>query len=305
MPMEWIRSHTYASALAAASLAVVLGGILVATHATIPTTVGITAWSGNSAALEPATTPTTQVVGSQTMPSALATEQYGTQTLPYTSNTPVMDSQGTIETNSGNSYDFNALMAELSNPSLKSGTSASSSTGQSAVNAWSFIPSTLISIKDASSGRTDIQQAIYQYGNEVGSLVMGYDASHGNQTQILSDANNDRHNAAKQAGVERIGQDLETVGEGLAEITDTPTALQAANTALSNSYIDIGKKLVAVGQAEPLKDSELVAAIQSYDSAVTAFNNTYVMLANLFSSYGVTFSSGDPGSVFSFSPSAL
>ena len=58
---------------------------------------------------------------------------------------------------------------------------------------------------------------------------MGYDAAHTDQTQILSDANNDRQNAAKQAAVERIGQDLETVGQGIAEITDAPAAAQADN----------------------------------------------------------------------------
>ena len=52
----------------------------------------------------------------QTGSSALANQNYATQTLPYTQNTPVMDSQGTIEMSNGNTYDFNALAAELSNP---------------------------------------------------------------------------------------------------------------------------------------------------------------------------------------------
>jgi hypothetical protein len=264
----------------------------------------MSAWSGNAGVLGP-TTPESQTSVNLTGSSALANDKYATQTLPYTQNTPVLDSQGTIETSSGVTYDFNALTAELSNPSLKSGAPASTSTGQSAINAWDYIPSGLVSIQNTTSGRTPAEQALYQYGNEVGSLVMGYDASHADQTQILSDANNDRQNAKKQAAVERIGQDLETVGQGIAEITDAPTSAQADNDALSKSYINVGTKLVAVGVAESLQDSALVAAIKSYDSAVDSFNGSYIALATLFSLSNVNFSSGDPGRVFSFSPSSL
>jgi hypothetical protein len=304
--MEWIRSHPHASALAAAGILVVLGGMLVINRSPAPSPSGISAWTGNTAAFGTTTNAAAQAASSQTGPSAFAAENYGTRTLPYTQNTPPVDSQGVIQTNGGDSYDFNALMAELSNPSLKAGAAAASTTGPTVVNAWSFIPTGLISIQNvSSSGRTPLQQSLYRYGNEVGSLIEGYDAAHGDQAQVLSGANNDRQNAAKQAAVEKIGEDLETVGQGIAEITDAPDAAQADNAALSKSYIDIGTKLVAVGAAEPLQDSALVSAIESYDSAVNSFNGAYIALANLFSAYGVTFSSGDPGSVFSFSPSAL
>jgi hypothetical protein len=216
-----------------------------------------------------------------------------------------MDSQGTITMSNGNTYDFNALAAELSNPSLKSSANVATTTGTSAVNAWSYIPTGLISVQNASSGRTPAQQALYQYGNEVGSLVMGYDAAHSDQTQVLSNANNDRQNVSKQAAVKQIGQDLEVLGQGIAEITDAPAAAQADNAALAKSYIDVGTKLVAVGAAEPLQDPALVAAIKTYDTAVDSFNGSYIALATLFSLSNVNFSSGDPGSVFSFSPSSL
>jgi hypothetical protein len=301
--MEWIRTHTYASALAVASIVVILGGILVVSRSGTPTPTGVSAWNGNAAALGP-TTPAVQPAD-QAGSSALANQNYATQTLPYAQNAPVMDSQGTVEMSNGNTYDFNALAAELSNPALKSAANTTTTTGTSAINAWDYIPSGLISIQNASSGRSPVQQSLYQYGNEVGSLIMGYDAAHTDQSQILSNANNDRQNAAKQAAVERIGQDLETVGQGIAEITDAPATAQADNDALSKSYIDVGEKLVAVGKAEPLQDPALVAAIKTYDTAVNSFNETYVALANLFSSYSVNFSSGDPGSVFTFSPSAL
>lgn len=308
--MEWIRSHPYACALGVACIVVVLGTILVVDRAATPASSGVAAWNGNSGELGATTSGAggAQPGISEAITTGSSTENYGTETLPYPSNEPVSDSQGTIETGSAStSYDFNALIAELSQKGLPPGPGGApaSTTGTSAVSAWAYIPTGLVSTVNATPARTPTEQALYQYGNEVGSLIEGYDAAHRDETQVLSDANNDRQNAAKQAAVEKIGQGLETVGEGMAEISDIPPAATADNAALSANYIDIGKKLIVVGQSEPLQDSTLVSAIETYDTAVNAFGTNYIALANLFSLSGVTFGSSDPGSVFSFSPSAL
>jgi hypothetical protein len=306
--IELIRSHPYAAALAGTCLVVILGTLLVLDRTATPSPSGVSAWSGNTAALATSTVPSDSAAVSQTITASTLTQDYGTATLPYTANEPVSDSQGTIQTGSGsaaNPFDLNALLAELSQKTLPSSVQLSTTTGNSAVNAWAYVPTGLIAIATTSSSRSASQQALYQYGNEAGSYVEGYDAAHHGQAQVLSDAQNDRQNATKAAAVENIGQDLETVGQGLAELSDVPAAAAADNTALSASYIDIGKKLIAVGQAEPLSDSALVSAIETYDSAVNSFNGKYIALSTMFSSYGVTFSTSDPGSVFSFTSNAL
>ena len=309
MAMEWIRLHPYASILGAAGIVIVLGTILVVSRAQTAAPTGVSAWSGNTAVLGATNTPSGPATVSHANVSGVVAENYGTQTLPYTQNVPVSDSQGTIQDSTGaNSIDFNAFIAELTqgSPKAVAASSATSTTGESAVNQWPYIPSGLISIvKPSTTARSAIQQSLYLYGNEVGSYVSGYDASHTGQAQTLSDANNDRQNPGKQAAVEKIGQDLETIGQGLAEITDTPATAAADNSALAASYTEIGKKLVTVGQSEALSDSALVAAVEAYDSSMDTFNKNYLALAYTFSDYGVTFTSGDPGSVFSFTTSSL
>ncbi len=302
--MEWLQTHVYASTIAVASLFVILGCLLVVSRTDEPTPSGMSAWNGNTSAIA-SSTPSSQTQSSSPAALASTSPDYGIKTLPYTTATSASATTDTIQLSGTSKYNFNALIAELSNPALKTGSNSKAASEGATTTAWNFIPTGLISIQHPSTDRTALQQSLYLYGNEVGSLIEGYDARHGNQTQVLTDANNDRQNAAKQAAVVRIGQDLELVGSGIADISDAPSLAQPDNTALSNSYLEIGKKLVAVGNAEPLRDSALVSAIESYDSSVNSFNKVFIALASLFSANGVNFSSNDPGSVFSFKTSAL
>ncbi|HVM73676.1 MAG TPA: hypothetical protein VMU13_02230 [Candidatus Paceibacterota bacterium] len=303
--MGWARSHIYASALALASLLVITGALFVISRSARTNPVGTSAWSGNAGVLGPTSATGLPITGGQKSPTVEV--RYATGTLPYENAAPVSDSKGTMQTGANtSSYDFNALLAELSLPPKASGTTSTDTPSASdTLNAWDYIPMSIISIKSPTSGRTKAQQALYDYGNEVGSYIQGYDAAHSNQSQVLDDADKDRQNVTKQTAVEKIGTDLQFIGQSIAEITDVPDAAQADTTALSNAYIDIGKKLVLVAQAEPKTDGVLVAAIKNYDAGVNTFNQRYIALANLFSSYGVTFSTSDPGSVFTFSPSGL
>jgi hypothetical protein len=231
--------------------------------------------------------------------------------LPYPSNqssgTPA---SATTSFNTPNgAFDYNTLMAEIAAGShtseSKSTSGGTSATVVSGTNIWNFIPSGMIATTSPTPSRTPSQQKLYLYGNEIGSYVEGYDAANSNQTQILSDANNDRQNTTKAAGVIRIGMSLQTIGQGIAQTTAVPDSAISVNTALANSYIAIGKALVIVGQSEGLPDSDLVSAIRAYDASVDTFNKKYIALATLFSVNGVTFSKGDPGSVFSFSSNSL
>jgi hypothetical protein len=304
--MDWIRSHPYASSLGGACVLVIIGAIFVFKSTPQMASLGLSTWNGNPGTITSTNTANTGASPVQAVTNP-APQQYATTTLPYKTIVPAANSQGTIATQStSTSFDYDTLLAEISAQTNKPAAqpASASNTTTAGVDAWSFIPSGLIGTTSPSTGRTPAEQALYAYGNEIGSYVEGYDAENSNQSQVLSDATNDRHNATKAAAVEAIGQDLETIGEGIGETTGVPAVAQGANTALADSYIEIGKDLVIVGQSESLSDSTLATAIENYDSAVGTFNKSYIALATLFLENSVTFSSGDPGSVFSFNSSS-
>ena len=306
--MDWIRSHPYAASLGGACVLVIIGAVLVFKSTPEMAPLGLSTWSGNPGTITSTNTANTGTNSVQAVTNPTS-QQYATTTLPYKPIVPAANSQGTIQTDSAStSFDYLTLLAEISAQSNKSGgqsaSASNTTTASGGVDAWSYIPSGLIGTTSGSVSRTPAEQALYAYGNEIGSYVEGYDAENSNQSQVLSDASNDRHNATKDAAVEAIGQDLETIGQGIAQTTGVPAVAQGENTALANSYIEIGKDLVIVGQSEPLSDSTLATAIETYDSAVGTFNKSYIALATLFLENSVTFSSGDPGSVFSFNSSS-
>jgi hypothetical protein len=302
--MEWVRAHPYASAIAAACVLVIGGVILIVNRSSTPTPTGVSAWSGNAGATAPSV-PVSASANTQADEAAANAENYGTQTLPYTP--PSSGSGVAINTDdSGSSFDYNAFLAQLSqSSSTQASSSASENTGINS-NAWTYIPDGLISTSSPSaSSRTPIQQALYTYGNEVGSDIQGYNDTHQEQVQAMEDALNDRQNATKAQDAASIGTDMETVGTGIAEIGDVPTEALVDNTALANAYTDSGKKLIAVAQALPGDDADLVTAIETYDTSINTYITDYVALANLFKAYNVTFAPSDPGSVFTFSSSSL
>jgi len=299
--MDWIRNHPYATALTGACILVILGTWLIINRSNTPAPTGVSAWIGNpgvSIVPSPATVPT------NTGGIVVSSGNYGTQTLPYT--VPASTTVAIAPTSgSGTSFDFDAFLAELSNASTPKQVGSPSSTTAIDSNAWTYIPSGLVSTSSGMQKRTPAQQALYVYGNEVGSYVQGYNNTHQDQVQIMKNALNDRQNTSKAQAVASIGIDMETVGEGITEISDAPSEALFQNTALANSYTDSGKKLVAVAAALPGRDTDLAKAIETYHTSIGTFVTNYVALANLFKAYGVTFAPSDAGSVFMFTSSNL
>lgn len=306
MCMEWVRLHPYTAALTGAFVLIVLGIILVTDRSTLPPPSGLSTWSGNAAVLGD-TNPITIDAASRTNVPPLVADTYDARTLPYAPNTPVSISAGTIQnTTDSSSFNLNAFLKELARPASKAPhASTSSIEGGNSLSAWDFIPAGLISSATPQDTRTALQQALHQYGNEVGSLIQGFDAVHRDQAQVASDAMHDRQSASKQSVLAKIGEDLKLVGQGMIDITDTPSALRSAHMALAKSYIDDGEKLIAFARTLSGTDANLVVAIKTYDAAVITFTKNYVALATLFSAYGVTFRPTDQGSVFTFSPNSM
>jgi hypothetical protein len=308
--MEWIRLHPYSSALAIAAALIIVGTLFVESRTSTVTPSSISAWGGGDV-------PTTDAslspvpLGNTSNQTNLNTTDYGTRTLPYTSNELGATSSGTIPDNyQYNAADFKAFVAKLLRQSSNSAKSAVSNVpanaGIDATNPWDYIPSGLISTNvPPAKTQTATQQALFQYGNEIGTLVQQYDIDHYNQVQTLKDAMASRNDSSKQSGLLQVGEDLETTGTDIAQLENIPSIAKTNNAALAKSYTDSGKKLILIAQALPGYDGDLVKAIQSYDGTVDGFVKNYVALAGVFSNYGVTFGPNDAGNVFSFTPNAL
>lgn len=147
--------------------------------------------------------------------------------------------------------------------------------------------------------RSEVQQALYEYGNQVGLAVLTFENAHADMAQVLKDWIADRADPSKIAAVNSLAQGLTDAGRSLEGLPQVPETARSANTALARAFADSGDKLRAVASAAG-SDTTLVAAMKTYNAAAESFTTSYIGLVDLFSIYDVHFGSSDPGSAFQF-----
>jgi hypothetical protein len=283
--MDSIRAHPYRAALVAAVILILVGALIVYRRSDAPTTASSSAWGSTGSLFDP-----------QATPNASAPEQSdanrGARDVPLYQYRPPA-----FEEDSEGAFDFDAFVAALSRPD-SAGEPASGGT-ESAASTYSFIPTGLISTDAPSTQRSQVEELIYQYGNEVGEYIELYESTHRNNAAILKNQIEDRGNAEKAAAVRSIGADLRALGTSIERIETVPDIFSHAQGALADSYIEAGGKLAAVADANG--DQAFIAAINSYNAAAESLIKNYVAMATLFSVNNIRFKPADAGRVFMFS----
>jgi len=295
--MLWLRTHPYIASLAGAVIALGIGAIVVANRSDVsPQLSGLRAWGGVGSNLFD---PTSVRVGRQ--PDAPSSNLY-TQVqsgppfyyTPATEQLPLMQAQDEI-----NDFDFDAFIALLSAPA---GNSAGAEREEMGLDAYSFIPQGLISTSTPRKRLTSTQQVLFDYGNEVGSYIQSFDEQYRNAPQVLKDQFEDREDPEKNGALLSLARALEDVGFQL-EAIEAPSEIRSAHQKVAASYKELGEKLSAVPDAK--SDQAVLDAILAYNATAEAYVKNYVSLATLISAHGVSFSSDDAGSVFTFSNVSL
>lgn len=235
------------------------------------------------------------------MPDAAVTPTSATDTPPFYTYAQVTT---TTTGKEPESFDFNAFVRQLTDTSaalLSGRTSGGAGTDPEIQTVYSFIPQGLISTSSAKT-RTPGQEALFRYGNAAGSIIKGFEAAHPDIVAVLSAQATDRTNALKAQALRDVGYAFRKVGENLMAMRDVPASALEAHAALAKGYVAIGGKLALVADAVP--DKEFLAAITAYNAVADGFTRDYIALATVFSVSGVSFSSGDAGSAFTFSNSS-
>ncbi len=189
--------------------------------------------------------------------------------------------------------DLADLLTKLVQPSQQPGEDID----PAAPGAYSFIPQGLISIETPKS-RTPEQEALHEYGNIVGLSLAAFADSHPNMPQTLKDQAEDRADPLKVASLKRLANDFTQLGDELAATEQVPAAAASAHNALVAAYKDVGAKLILIPSAN--NDDAFLKAVNSYNTSAETLSKRLVALVDLFSTRGVTFSSSDSGSIFTF-----
>jgi hypothetical protein len=286
--MDWVRTHLPVS-LSLLSGLLLIGGALVVIERAPSAAHSTQAWGSASSSLQDPQAYTPNPV--------LSTAQlsYGGQSPSFFPLAPAQPLGS--DTSNGADTDLAALLAQLSSSSTVSMSTGASQVDTSLV--YDFIPTGLIATTTVGAKRAPQQQALYEYGNEIGSYIQAYEARAGNIPQILKDQVEDRGNAQKGQAVKSIGAALIYIGTQMERMEQVPPGVEGMHTALAKSYQEIGQKLQAVPDAQG--DQAFIAAIEAYNASADVYAKNFVALADYFALSQVKFSSTDPGSVFTFS----
>lgn len=287
--MEWARTHPYLSALSAAGALLALGLLIVNHRVSTPAGGSLKVWGGGQGSLLDPTS-YTGGISSATERSGILNSGRDISFIPLSP-----EQLYGADTDQTGAFDMSAFIAALTEPAAST---PSTQTSADLSLAYTFIPQGLVATTSAGPRRSPLQESLYQYGNDAGSYISTYEDSHRNVGQILTDQIQDRQHPQKAQAVRDVGSALQTVGEQLQGMEAVPSLAASAHAGLAQSYIDIGAKLTKVPDAQ--RDSDFIAAIETYNAAAEQFARKYVALASVFPASGVSFSPQDPGSVFMF-----
>jgi len=302
--MDWIRLHPYSSALAVAGALIVVGALIVGERTPVAPAPAVISWAGTGGSLLQSQSgapqsEAPQTIAQQVIQNPLPTSFTSPASVPAPTPAPV-------PAGPSGPFDYETLIAELTaSTKNQSGAQASTSlsTNQALVEAYQFIPQGLVAtINPSKKSLTPTQQALYDYGNDLGSSIQSFERENPDQAQVLKNQAEDRTDPGKAAALVALGRNLAAVGTEMENMSDVPPEVATLNTNLGQSYVSIGTKLQAIPNAQT--DAQFIQAIEDYDSAADQFTRNYAALAEYFTVAGVTFSTTDTGSEFSFTNSS-
>jgi len=162
---------------------------------------------------------------------------------------------------------------------------------------WGWVPQTILRdpIKSTAASESPEVLAIRKYGNEVGTLVKAFTRNAGNQPDKLSALMADYTDNQSSLAVLGLGLEYTELSKDL-ELLWNPPELGSTPDKLSQSYHFIGVELLALSKVE--NDTDALTQIYSYNASVDTFAKEFIKLVNLFGAYGIIFTKGEGGDIF-------
>ena len=291
--MDWLRSHPYMAAVAGTVILIIIGAIIVGKRAAVePGASSLRAWGGVGANLLD-TSSGAQYEASPDQEN-LYTEVRSGPPFYYAPGAQVLQTQS----GGAEDLDLDELLASLSHAPKDKSTS-----GSTVVDAYSFIPTGFLSTSTTQTWRTPTQLALYNYANEAASNIQSYEDLYRNAPQIMKSQFEDRQDPDKNAALLGLANSLAGVGNALLAMEEVPSQVLSAHEKLGASYREMGEKLSRIPAAK--YEQDLIEAVLAYNAVAETYTKNYIALVTLFSAYGVTFKSEDPGSVFTFTNTSL
>lgn len=219
-------------------------------------------------------------------------------TLPPISTVDVLPEpteNGTYELSARNVVDLIRSLV----PSAHTETEATAVTSLDEV--YAFIPSGALSTYTPQTNTSELQRALFAYGNRVGAIVEAHEnAWLPYQNNILQAFFDNRGSQSAQARVLDLADAMDATGTKLDAVETVPPSVATHHSGLARGYHELAEKTRAVAGAGE-DDVQLLAAINASNEAADRFSTAYIGISDVLTGAHVEFGMADSGRVFIFS----
>jgi hypothetical protein len=276
-----IASHPYIALATVVTLVLALGGAIVGMRSGV-TPQGTNTWSAAAGIFSPGSRVGATTNHTSTLPNG--PQELETIPLPRSSE----------EEEAAAATELADLLKLLSTPAAPT----PGSEGEGAASAYSFIPTGLISVETPSK-RTAQEQALYEYGNQLGTEIQAFESNYRDAPLILNTHALARTDARNIAEVKALGLAYAELGVRIRELNSIPAEAASFNDAYGNGYRILGTNMTKIASATT--DEEYIAAVNTYNDGVANLTKRFLAIVTFFGANNITFASSDAGSVFMFS----
>lgn len=172
---------------------------------------------------------------------------------------------------------------------------------QEASDIWSWIPQTILrepeQVKQESLEISTMKTYINEFGTEVKKTINTL----GDQPKIMGDFITGRGEVGNADKLKVLGKEYENLGIRLMQMsTDSQVSkdIKDSSYELGNAYKDVGVISQLLANQETTDDTETLKDIYLYNKQVDIFATQFISFANLIGAYGVTFTKGEGGDMF-------
>jgi len=198
---------------------------------------------------------------------------------------------------------FTTLLGPKLTDALKSNTSSRTSTststsfnGEAALwgGTTDVAPAQPVQVVDSTYA---IQKELHEYGNELGSALMTFIQTQGDQSALLSLYVGHRTDTVAQEKLKALTDAYAAFSQKIATI-HAPTPLAQNHEHLVQGYAHIGQGLWDMTTAQT--DGELYNKLIAYNTVAEDVARYHISVITVLKAYGVTFAPGEPGNAFVF-----
>ncbi len=143
--------------------------------------------------------------------------------------------------------------------------------------------------------KTDLEQEIYDYGNNIGKLIKDFSNATGDHPKLMSNFVKDTYSTQNIQKLESLAEGYKLLAKQIKN-TNAPIPMTAVANNLSLGYKSVGEATLQLSKQRT--NEGLLTEIYKYNKTAENFATSFIKFSKVFRLYGIKYNRGEPGDIF-------